>query len=51
MNPLGSSIVANDFSVDDLVSGADDVETLIQIRVHPYFKRMRFQLGKVLELQ
>ena len=25
--PLGSSVVANDFYVDDLLSGADDVET------------------------
>ena len=30
--PLGSSVVANDFCVDDLLSGANDVETLIQIR-------------------
>ena len=30
--PLGSSVIANDFYVDDLLSGADDVETLIQIR-------------------
>ena len=30
--PLGSSIVANDFYVDDFISGADDVETLIQIK-------------------
>ena len=30
--PLGSSVVGNDFYVDDLLSGADDIETLIQIR-------------------
>ena len=27
--PLGSSVVANDFYVDDLLSGADNLETLI----------------------
>ena len=30
--PLGASVVANDFYVDDLLSAADDVETLMQIR-------------------
>ena len=30
--PLSASVVANDFHVDDFPSGADDVETLMQIR-------------------
>lgn len=29
--PLGSNIIANDFYVDDLLTGADDIETLSQI--------------------
>ena len=32
MFPLGASVAANYFYVDGLLSGADDVETLIQIR-------------------
>ena len=38
--PLCASVVANDFYVDDLLSGAADVETLMQIRkevIHMYF--------------
>ena len=31
-HPIGSRIVANDFYVDDLLTGADDIETLKQIK-------------------